>query len=145
MGVTTRHSTSRDMNNLIFAVLASSALADVSISRIDRFPLHGGRHHSPAHHHHQHGRGYRQLPNPLLGLMNLIDGAKRRSQSGTTRFIKPARPSGVNPVWPVKTKPQSASSKLKLHLTPITKRGVLPNFVYLEADQMPGYEKFEKH
>ena len=51
----------------------------------------------------------------------------------------------MNPVWPVKTKSKSASSKLKLHLIPITKRGVLPNFVYLEADQMPGYEKFEKH
>ena len=62
-----------------------------------------------------------------------------------SRFIKPSRPSGVNPVWPVKTKSQSASSKLKLHLTPITQREVLPNFVYLEADQMPGYEKFEKH
>merc|ERR1712025_1294626 len=134
-----------EMNTIttIFAVLISSALADISISRIDRFPLHGGR-HAPGH-HHQHSRGYRQLPNPLLGLINLIDGAKRRSQKGTTRFIKPSRPSGVNPVWPVKTKSQSASSKLKLHLTPITQRGVLPNFVYLEADQMPGYEKFEKH
>lgn len=40
---------------------------------------------------------------------------------------------------------QSASSKLRLHLTPITKRGVLPNFIFLDAEQMPGYEKFEKH
>ena len=60
--------------------------------------------------------------------------------------------------WPAKKSPvaksvrpvhvpysQSASSKLRQQLTPITKRGVLPNFIFLDAEQMPGYEKFGKH
>merc|ERR1712032_1567422 len=35
--------------------------------------------------------------------------------------------------------------ELSQQLTPITKRGVLPNFIFLDAEQMPGYEKFGKH
>ena len=46
--------------------------------------------------------------------------------------------------WPAKSV-KKAASKPKLRLTPITQRGLLPNFVYLDAEQMPGYERFEKH
>jgi len=137
---------------MFFKFLLVSVVAG-DISRIDTFPLvkrrpirriDDVRDFQP-----QLARTSRQLPFNPFDLFNFIDGGRRRSQSGTTRFIKPRSQTSVShkvkPVWPIRSKQQSASSKLKLHLTPITARGVLPNFIYLEAEQMPGYETFKKH
>ena len=114
-------------------------------------------------------RGHRQLPNPILDLIQLIDpsGGNRRVIPGPSRWAEADTNSiqlhnlifRLIKTWPAKSpvaksaRPvharvpysQSASSKLRQHLTPITKRGVLPNFIFLDAEQMPGYEKFGKH
>ena len=69
-----------------------------------------------------HTRGL--LPNPLRELFRLVAG--RRSQNADKkRFVQQ----------------KQHSPKEKKALIPIT----LPNFIYLEAEQMPGYEKFGKH
>jgi len=56
-----------------------------------------------------------------------VDQSRRRSQRVPTRLVK----SKGHPRRPVSTK--------------ITQPRVVPNFIYLNAEQMPGYEKFEDH
>merc|ERR1711874_803346 len=66
-------------------------------------------------------------PQPSAGILSLVDQSRRRSQRQPTRLVK----TQGHPRRPVSTKAQ--------------KPRVVPNFIYLDAEQMPGYEKFEDH
>eukprot|EP00090_Calanus_glacialis_P042130 TRINITY_DN7481_c0_g1_i1.p1 TRINITY_DN7481_c0_g1~~TRINITY_DN7481_c0_g1_i1.p1 ORF type:complete len:196 (+),score=42.94 TRINITY_DN7481_c0_g1_i1:39-626(+) len=104
-----------------------------SIRRIDHYsqkqhhPYHLGQrllHRQPVP-----ARSVRHIPslNPLRGIFNLVDQSRRRSQRVPTRLIK----SKGHPRRPVSNK--------------VTQPRVVPNFIYLNAEQMPGYEKFGDH
>eukprot|EP00091_Calanus_sinicus_P024179 TRINITY_DN8531_c0_g1_i1.p1 TRINITY_DN8531_c0_g1~~TRINITY_DN8531_c0_g1_i1.p1 ORF type:complete len:191 (-),score=27.29 TRINITY_DN8531_c0_g1_i1:181-753(-) len=124
---------------LVSFCLLSLALCDYglphqhSIRRVD--------HYSPQQHHPYHlgqrvshrqpvpARSVRHIPslNPLRGIFNLVDKSRRRSQRVPTRLVK----SKGHPRRPVSNK--------------VTQPRVVPNFIYLDAEQMPGYEKFGDH
>ena len=113
-----------------------SALLSVSVHSIRRIDRH------PAH--VQPGRPRGLLSNPIRDIFRFV--SRRRSQNGNKRFsitiffictqlfdlrfYQPKQKGLVSP-----------GPKEKRGLIPIT----LPNFIYLDAEQMPGYEKFEKH
>ena len=99
--------------------MVSLLLAQQGIRRIDRYPSF-----SPSH---PRTRGL--LPNPLRDLFRLVAG--RRSQNADKKRFVQQKQKGL----------PRHSAKEKKALIPIT----LPNFIYLEAEQMPGYEKFGKH
>merc|ERR1711913_12462 len=105
-----------------------------SIRRVD----HHHHHHHQPHHLGQRlarrpavgpARSTRHIPhlNPLRGILSLVDQSRRRSQRQPTRLVK----TQGHPRRPVSAKAQ--------------KPRVVPNFIYLDAEQMPGYEKFEDH
>merc|ERR1712088_492997 len=87
------------------------------VRRIDRYPLGPSPNTRP--------RGL--LTNPIRDLFRLVAG--RKSQNLNKRLYQP------------KHKLPVVSPQEKRGLVPLT----LPNFIYLSADQMPGYEKFGKH
>jgi len=93
-----------------------------SIRRVD--------HHHVSHHQLRPlVRTERRIPHlhPLRGLFGLVDQSRRRSQRIPSRLVK-NKGHARRPVHQKKSRP-----------------GIVPNFIYLDAEQMPGYEKFEDH
>merc|ERR1712002_1249096 len=116
--------------SLLSLTLCDYPLPHHSIRRVDHYPQHphhlGHRlpHRPPAP-----ARAVRHIPhlnNPLRGILNLVD-TRRRSQRQPARLVK----TQGHPRRPVSSK--------------ATQPRVVPNFIYLDAEQMPGYEKFEDH
>merc|ERR1712168_946443 len=116
--------------SLLSLTLCDYPLPHHSIRRVDHYPQHPHHlGHRLPHRPPGPARAVRHIPhlnNPLRGIFNLVD-SRRRSQRQPARLVK----TQGHPRRPV-------SSKL------IQPR-VVPNFIYLDAEQMPGYEKFEDH
>merc|ERR1712168_1702436 len=118
--------------SLLSLTLGDHPLPHHSIRRVDHYPHHPHHPHHLGHRLPHHpavpARAVRHIPqnNPLRGIFKLVE-SRRRSQRQPTRFVK----SQGHPRRPVSSK--------------ATQPRVVPNFIYLEAEQMPGYEKFEDH
>merc|ERR1719431_2540689 len=116
--------------SLLSLTLCDYPLPHHSIRRVDHYPQHP--HHLGYRLPHRPpvpARAVRHIPhlnNPLWGIFNLVE-SRRRSQRQPTRLVK----TQGHPRRPVSAKAQ--------------KPRVVPNFIYLDAEQMPGYEKFEDH
>merc|ERR1719431_940495 len=116
--------------SLLSLTLCDYPLPHHSIRRVDHYPQHPHHlGHRLPHRPPVPARAVRHIPhinNPLRGIFNLVE-SRRRSQRQPARLVK----SQGHPRRPVSSK--------------ATQPRVVPNFIYLEAEQMPGYEKFEDH
>merc|ERR1719431_1727755 len=116
--------------SLLSLTLCDYPLPHHSIRRVDHYPQHPHHlGHRLPHRPPVPARAVRHIPhlnNPLRGIFNLVE-SRRRSQRQPARVVK----TQSHPRRPVSSK--------------ATQPRVVPNFIYLDAEQMPGYEKFEDH